>query len=281
MSKYGRKPVESLVTDMPEVALSFDADAFDAAIRTQGVNLVHYVALRCPVGMTDLDDNRRPHADHAGCSKGFLYTKAGCVQALLTGNQNKQDLRDVGFVDGASFTSTFPRTYEDGETPFYLAPYDRFYLNEESITVPTWQLSRCNESGTERLAFPVVVVEHLVDSRGDIYKETTDFCVKDGQIVWKEGGHRPMNDLETGRGAVVSIRYRYRPFWYCARLLHEIRIAQVESPINSDRHLIRMPQQALLNREFLFLDESHDDAARDPRSPRQSPEPEDGGFGPR
>jgi len=278
-----------MAIDQRDIEVSFDPDAFDAALRSHGVSLVHYVALRCPVGMTDLDDNRRPHEDHAGCSNGFLYSKAGCIKALMVGNQNKQDLRDIGFVDGASATSTFPRTYEDGEKDFYLAPYDRFYLNEESITVPTWQLSRCNESGTERLAFPAACVEHLVDSRGDTYKEGEDFHVHSGQVLWLPDGKRPINDLETGRGSVISIRYRYRPFWYCARLLHEIRVAQIEHPILDERRLIRMPQQALLNREFLFLNESHDDQARrDPRnkdsgpeSPRQTPEPDDGGFGPR
>lgn len=283
-----RSPVESVNIDHREVQVSFDAEAFDQAIRSHGVQLVHYVSLRCPVGMTDLGDNRRPHVDHAGCSNGFLYIKAGCIRALMIGNQNKQDLRDVGFVDGASATSTFPRQYEDG-TDFYLAPFDRFYLNEESITVPTWQLSRSNETGTERLAFPAVFVERLVDARGDSYQEGQDFCLREGQISWLPSGRRPMPDLETGRGSVLSVRYRYRPFWYCARLLHEIRVAQVESTVNEERTLIRMPQQALLNREFLFLNESHDDQARrDPRnkdsgpeSPRQAPEPEDGGFGPR
>jgi hypothetical protein len=277
-----------MVMDLREVQVAFDAEAFDAAVRSHGVQLVHYIALRCPVGMTDLDDNRRPHDDHAGCSNGFLYTKAGCIKSLLIGNQNKQDLRDIGFVDGASFQATFPRTYEDG-CDFYLAPFDRFYLNEESITVPTWQLIRCNESGTERLAFPAVKVESFVDNRGDSYKEGEDFSLSNGQLSWLPNGRRPISDLETGRGAICSIRYRYRPFWYCARLLHEIRVAQVESPINDDRKLVRMPQQALLNREFLFLNESHDDEARrnpklpgsGPDSPRQTPEPEDGGFGPR
>lgn len=289
MARDGRKPIESMAIEQRDAEVSFDAEAFDAAIRSHGVQLVHYVALRCPVGMTDLDDNRRPHEDHAGCSNGFIYFKAGCVRALMIGNQNKQDLRDIGFVDGASATSSFPRTYDDSDKQFYVAPFDRFYLNEESITVPTWQLARANESGTERLAFPAVCVDQLVDNRGDLYKENEDFQVKDGQIQWIPGGKRPMDDLETGRGAVISVRYRYRPFWYCARLLHEIRVAQVESALDSTRTLIRMPQQALLNREFLFLNESHDDQARrDPKrpgsgpdSPRQTPEPEDGGFGPR
>lgn len=288
-----RKPVEHFVTDLPAVAIGFDVEAFDAAIRNQGVKLVHYRALRCPVGMTDIDDNRRPHEDHSGCSNGFLYRKVGTITGLLIGNGNDPQLRDVGFVDGASFTSTFPREYDDAcvpAKPFYMAPFDRFYLDEEAITVPTWQLVRANESGLDKLNFPAVEVEELVDNRGDIYEDGRDFEVADtGHIVWLPSGRRPAPDLETGRGAVFSIRYRYRPFWYVARMLHEIRISQIDNPMTNERKLVRMQQQALLNREFLFLNEANDDMARDPRapqkqpgqSPRQQQAPEDGGFGPR
>lgn len=284
-----RKPVEHFVTDLPAVAISFDVEAFDSAIRSQGVKLVHFKALRCPVGMTDLDDNRRPHEDHAGCSNGFLYRKAGSITGLLIGNGNDPQLRDIGFVDGASFTSTFPRAYDDAcipEKPFYMAPYDRFYLDEEAITVPTWQLVRANEAGMDRTNFPIVEVEELIDSRGDSYEECVDFEIQDGQVVWKVDGHRPSPDLETGRGAIFSIRYRYRPFWYVARLLHEVRVSQVDNPMTNERKLVRMQQQCLLNREFLFLNEAHDDLAKDPRentqgASRQQQAPEDGGFGPR
>lgn len=287
MSKKG--PIENYVTSLPAVAIDFDVEAFDSAIRSQGVKLVHYKALRCPVGMTDLGDNRRPHEDHSGCSNGFLYKKAGHVTGLLIGNGNDPQLRDIGFIDGASFTSTFPRHYDDTCEPskaFYMAPYDRFYLDEEAITVPTWQLVKANESGLDKLAFPAVDVEELVDARGDSYEEGRDFRICEGQILWLPNGRRPMTDLETGRGSIFSIRYHYRPFWYVARLLHEIRVTQVGNPMTNERKLVRMQQQCLLHREFLFLNESNDDMARDPRnpdkpSPRQQQAPEDGGFGPR
>lgn len=275
---------ESFVTDLPSVTVSFDVEAFDQAIRSQGVRLIHFTALRCPVGLVDIGDNRRPHADHAGCSNGFLYRKAGTITALLLGNGNDPQLRDIGFIDGASFTSTFPLFYDDAcvpAKPFYVAPFDRFYLDEEAITVPTWQLVRANEAGVDRTNFPIVEVEQLVDSRGEFYEQCKDFEITSGQITWLPGGRRPLPDLSTGKGAVFSIRYRYRPFWYVSRLLHEIRITQAEDLMSSERKLTRMQQQCMLHREFLFLNESHDDLAADPRSPRQQQSPSDGGFGPR
>jgi len=287
----GRKPVDHYITDLPTVAIGFDVEAFDDAIRNQGVRLIHFRAIRCPVGMTDIGDNRRPHPDHSGCSNGFLYERAGSVTALLIGNGNNPSLRDIGFVDGASFTSTFPRQYDDPcvpPKPFYMAPFDRFYLDEEDITVSTWQLVKSNPSGLDKLSFPAVEVERLVDARGESYEQCQDFEIEAGQIRWKPGGRRPGEDVETGRGVIYSIRFRYRPFWYCARMMHEIRVSQQDNQMTGERKLVRMQQQCLLNREYLFLNESNDDLALDPRtstskagSPRQQHAPEDGGFGPR
>lgn len=288
-----RKPVEHFVTDLPSVAIDFDVEAFDSAIHSQGVRLVHYQALRCPVGLTDIDDNRRPHEDHAGCSNGFLYQRVGVATALLIGNGNDPQLRDVGFVDGASFTSTFPTHYDEPATTppkaFYVAPFDRFYLDEENITVPTWQLVKGNETGLDKLNFPAVVVEALVDSRGDSYTEFDDFTISKGQILWA-AGRGPTPDLETGRGPIYSIRYRYRPFWYVARMLHEIRVSQAGNPVTGERKVVRMQQQVMLHREFLFLNEANDDLTKDPRAASVQPEqrasrqakaPDDGGFGSR
>jgi hypothetical protein len=131
------------------------------------------------------------------------------------------------------------------------------------------------------LNFPAIRVEYLVDNRGDSYKQGQDFALLAGQIMWLPGGRRPAPDLETGRGAIISVRYYYRPFWLVSRLLHEIRVSQVENILEGTSSLIRMPQQALLNREFLYLSESNDPEAKMPNSPRQQQAPEDGGFGPR
>lgn len=280
-----KNPIDNAFVEIPNVRVNFDPESLDQEIRNQGVRLVHYAAIRCPVGMTDLDDNRRPHEDHVGCSNGFFYTKVGRITGLMYGNSKTEKLTDVGFVHGASFTTTFPRFYDDcaescPPEPFFVAPFDRFYLEEESIVVPTWQLVRSNEAGSEKLNFPAVAVKYVMDSRGNTYRQDQDFVLVNGQIVWIASGRRPSVDLETRRGEVISVRYYYRPFWYCSRMLHEIRVTQVEDLVNNTSSLVRMPQQALLNREFLYLNESQDDETRK-QSPRQQQAPEEGGFGPR
>lgn len=291
-----RRPVNHITTDIPPVDLSIDLPAFDRAIRSQGVRLVHYKAIRCPVGMTDIGDNRRPHPDHSGCSGGFLFHRAGTVTALFIGNSKHKTPTEVGFYDGSTAQVTFPTHYDDSEESVIVAPFDRFYLEEEGIVVPMWQLFLHHESGQDRFKYPVIRVEHLVDSRGEKYQQDQDFVVEEGQIRWL-GTRAPVSEIDLGpgagngfgtdRGSVCSIRYLYRPFWYCGQVLHEVRVAQIQDPITGTRTLRKMPQSVMLHREYVALNQQQDleqvSGSTPPDSDflRQVLGSMNGGFGPR
>lgn len=249
---------ENIHMEQPEVALTFDLEAFNEAIRSQGVKLVHYRAMRCPVGMVDLDDNRRPHPHHEGCFNAFIYEKAGCITALMTSNNKKKSLEDVGFVDFSSVQSTFPQTYDNSTDKLIIAPFDRFYLSEETANVVMWQTFKHHESGIDRLKYPVECVQGpIVDSRGERYYQNVDFTVSEGQIKWKS--RRPAGEIDVGpgmsngfgtdHGAVCSIRYTYRPYWYVGAIPHELRFGQVQDGF--ERHPVRAPQMAVLHREYV------------------------------
>lgn len=276
MSAGGRRPNNRITMDLPSQSISFDSEAFNEFLNTQGVRLVHHKALRCPVGMTDVDDNRQPHADHEGCSNGFIYYKAGIVTGAMQGNSNSQSSGDLGFTESTYITVSFPQYYDGTTDKISMAPFDRFYLDESEpearITVPTWHLVTAHQSRMDKLYYPAVSVEKLVDFRGIEYKEGQDFCIHDGQIKWL--GNWPGYQLDVGRGAIYSIRYSYRPHWYLTRLLHEVRVAQIDTL--DGRVLMRMPQQALLCREFVHTNSSTSENAD---SSRQAPEPTEGGWG--
>lgn len=249
---------ENIHSELPQVDITFDLEAFNDAIRSQGVKLVHYRAMRCPVGMIDLDDNRRPHPHHESCFNGFIYDKVDCITGLMTGNNKKKSLEDVGFVDFSSVQATFPQTYDDSEKKLIIAPFDRFYLSEESANVVMWQLFRHHETGIDRLKYPVACVQGpIVDSRGERYDENVDFTVQSGQIKWI--GRRPAPEIDVGpgmgngfgtdRGAVCSIRYTYRPYWYVGAIPHELRFGQVQEGF--ERHPVRAPQMCVLHREYV------------------------------
>lgn len=257
--------------------VSFDPDQFDVSISANGVKLVHWRGMRCPVGITDRDGTKRSGDDHQACSNGMLYTEAGHVTALFTSNDSRLDQNDIGLIDGSSVQITTPRTYDDSEEELQVAPYDRFYLNEEAITVPHWELVESHATGKDRLSFPAVRVMDIVDNHGKKYG-VSDFKIEEGQVVWT--GDRPGFNAELKRGDIYAIRYTYRPFWFVTRVMHQVRIARVETPLEAGV-LMRMPQSFMLKREVVFLKEEKDPLAPDPTSPRQVQGPRQGAYGPR
>jgi hypothetical protein len=271
-------PASVSTMEFPSQAVTFDIDAFDELIRTQGIMFIHWRSTRCPVGMVDQYDMRKPHEDHSGCSNGFLYTEAGEVTCLFTGNSNVRESSPSGYMDQATVQLTLPRFYDrkseaESLEPIDIAQFDRLYLPNPSITVTHWQLFTSHISGTEKLSFPVVKVKDLIDNQGKRYYPEHDFNVVAGQIVW--------GDKHPEFGAVCSVRYTYRPYWYVARLLHEIRVSQAENEITGVRETQRLPQAVILNREYVFEKENKDELAPDPNSPRQVKGPQDGIFAPR
>jgi hypothetical protein len=254
--------------DIPSAhQVAFDIAAFDEATRAHGVSLVHFRAIPCPVGMIDKYDSRRPHEDHAGCSNGYIYRKAGEVIALMSGVSKELKQNDVGLIDGSTAQVTSPRFYEDGEQ-FHVMPFDRFYLSDEAVTVPKTQRTESNISGVDKLNFPVEKVELIVDANGRFYDENC-YQIENGRIRWLDG---PGYDLENQKGVIYSIRYHTKPYWYCTRLLHEVRIVQVEDMM--ERTTVRAPQQFILVRESFFESEANDELAPDPNSDRQVQAPQ-------
>ncbi len=272
------KPTLVAQMDFPKgQAVSLDINAFDDAIRSQGLVFVHFRAMRCPVGLVDRYDNRRPNHDHSGCSNGFIYTEAGQLTALATGNSKNPREIDTGFIDGSTMQVTAQRFYDDTRKEVHVAPFDRFYLDEPGIVVPTWQLFEANITGVDKMQFPVVEVQELMDSSGNVYRQDEDFVVKGGYIHWT--GSRPAYDAAAQRGSVCAIRYLYRPYWYVKQLLHQVRVTQSEDPRTGARAVHRMPQAMVLQREYVFERDESTPPGED--NPRQVPAPPEGAFGPR
>lgn len=256
---------QSITFEISAVTVGFDVGAFDDALRDHGVQFVHYRAMKCPVGMRDEYSTRRPHEDHSGCSNGQIYTKAGLVTALFTSNSNRQDQNEVGLLDGATVRITIPRYYDGTNEPVMVAPFDRFFLSEETITVVTQELVQASPEGHDRLRYPAVSVYDIMDATGKRWGGN-DCRIVDGQIVWNPGGG-PGIDPVIQKGVVYSIRYTYRPFFYVDRMLNEVRVAQVDT--DEGRIVMRMPQSLILQREYVFEKEENDERAPNPDSPRQ------------
>lgn len=268
------------IGELPSQTVSFDIPAFENLLKGHSVQFVHFRAMRCPVGLVDRYDNRRPDHDHSGCSNGYVYTRAGYLRATFMGNTDAYKNSDVGFINGSSAAVTLQRFYEDSEDDVQITEFDRLYLDEEKITVPTWELFEAHITGKDKLKFPAVKVIDLMDNAGIRYQQGQDFDVQGGYIVWREQ-RRPQFDPKLGRGAVCSVRYTYRPYWYVKELRHQVRVVQVDDQITGVREIQRMMQECVIQREYVFEKEDKDDKAPNPESPAQVKAPPDGNFGPR
>jgi hypothetical protein len=269
---------QSVGTDNPTV--HFDVEGFDNLIDGHGMTFVHFRAMPCPVGKSDRYDVRKTHEDHSGCSNGFLYQYAGDVVAVATGNTRNKQLMDAGMINGSSMQVTPARHYVNKMTEEVVcAPFDRFYLKDNKAVVVHTQLFEANMSGMDRLNYPVVSVEHLIDSNGVTYQQNADFTIEKGQIKWV-GMNRPAMDPANSKGQVCSVRYRYIPYWYVDRILHEIRVVKAYDEATQQISTQRMPYAIVLQRENAFEGtERHDEKA--PESTRQAQTPRSGAFGPR
>jgi hypothetical protein len=257
---------------IPEEVVDFDQDAFDNLVKRVGVPLIHYKAIRSPVGMASRDDIRKPNGDITGTnSGGFIYRRAGVITGLFTNVNNSNRNMDLGEADGSTVEVTLPRFYDDApETSVRAVRYDRMYLHDPRITVSDWQIFTTHETGYDRLTYPVVDVELLVDSYGDEYDSKNDFVIWNGQLKWV--GKRPPANT------VCSIRYQYRPYWYVSRLIHEVRVTNRENVLG-ERETIRMPIRVTLQREYVFESDTNNPEA--PQDSRQVKQPQVGSFGPR
>lgn len=261
-------------------AVHFNVESFDNLIQGQGMVFNHFRSMPCPVGRTDRFDVRKTHEDHSGCSNGFLYSYVGEVTAVATGNSRNKSLIDVGIINGSSMQVNTARYYNDRQMDEVLvAPFDRFYLKDSQAVVVHSQLFEHNASGMDRLQYPVVKMDALIDNTGKSYKVNNDFVIERGQVKWT-GLNRPGSDPTTSKGAVCSARYTYIPYWYVDRIMHEIRMVKTYDEETKQVVTKRMPYQIMLQRENVF----EGTARNDPQAPedaRQSVAPRSGNFGPR
>jgi hypothetical protein len=232
---------------LPKEAISLDAVAFDSFVHTYGVRFIHAIALPCPIGLDDPTDIRRTHDDHVGCSNGHIYTMVGRVTCLFSSNTTAIKHLDSGLVDGSSVAVTFSRFYDDDPKRRVLVrPFDRFLLEEDNITsVATNQMKRRQDGRADRPSYPALAVHILIDSDGNGYLQGTDFVLDRGDISWLPG-------KGPTAGKTYSIHYEYKPFFYCDRLIHEIRVIPTKDFVNT--HQIRNERLsfgAILNREYI------------------------------
>jgi hypothetical protein len=262
--------------NIPFEQVSIDLDAQDKFIVSNGIKMQHYRSIPCPVGTTDVMDSRGGHEAHPNCSNGHIYEFAGTVTPLFTSNPASMQLTDLGLLDGSVVNVTFPRYYDDGKTEIYIQSFDRFYICDCVVLSIGSQKVEAHITGLDKVNYNAVSIESIYDENGIKYADG-DYAVVDGKIKWV--GKRPGFNQELNRGVIYSVRYRYTPFYYVNRLMHEIRIINKIDFKTQKKTSQRAPYQAHLAREYyMFKEDKKDDASA---TNRQVIQPRDSVFGPR
>lgn len=273
MANY--KKYDNMQIRLPEASPSFDVEAFGRVIDAHGIVFEHHSAMRCPIGMTDLGDNRKPHEDHANCSNGFLYHKEGTIKVLFSGHSNDQRQTDLGLIDGGSSNATINYSYEEDPTkPFLGAPFDRLIPVDCEMNVVNWEQTNYHVSGYNKLKYPIEKVIRVIDADGVEYFCGVDFVVENGQMKWTTS-KRPGIDIANNRGIPMTVRYLYKSFWILDTFSHELRVVRYSGGNKPQRETVRMPQACRIRRESFVRDSS------EPDSPSSQTGPATGSFGPR
>ena len=260
----------ALIPQIENTQVSYDAEAFDNLISGHGTKLIHFRAMRCPIGVSDRNDIHHSAADHKGCSNGFVYHRVGCVTGFFQSNQAGPYMLPEGMLENSSTNVTFQRFYDGTDEPVIIAPFDKFYLADCATQVVTWELVESSVLGLDRAQYPILHVEHLVDSRGVEYQFGVDFDLADGLVRWLTQ-KRPGFDVKIGRGTIYSIRYRFEPHWYVNRLIHDIRVMAITDPLTFETKQTRLPYCVSMHREFVHIANQRSENGDDSGDSRSSP----------
>lgn len=275
-SPQGTPPYFDLL--LPRENIAFDIDRIEDLVRSHGVTCEVYSATYCPLDTDDPND-QRTHV-HPQCQNGFLYRYEGRTTVTFGGNVTTPEMTEYGTQDNSYVMATFPLNYDDcPDKPVILGQYYRVFISDCPVSVTNSEKIEHHQAGLDRFSYPIQKVLRMTDNRGREYAEGQDFEVTEtGLVQWKMN-RGPAYNVDIGRGDILSCLYLYKPFYYVARLPHEIRVSRKPNELTGDADVVRMQSQVALQREYLFEIAVRDDEGK--AGPRGGVAPRSGGFGPR
>lgn len=237
--------------------ITMDLAKNDDLITQRGVEFEHWVAIPSPIGLKDRGDYRRSDQYDTISSNGMIYKKAGCFVASIVSNSKKKRPSEGGVFDYSVARLLVPRFYESDGEEITLAPGDRVFIKDMEVLVSNYQRMQYNAGGLDRAQFPIKSIQYLIDSKNVEYKCGVHFTISDGHIKWVNGKANPGIDLDTGKGGIYSIRYKYNAHWYITDIPNEVRVIQGLDE-NGDRVPQRMPYSAMIQREYVYYNQNND-----------------------
>lgn len=255
----------------PLIETTLNPAIFEQFIKAQGVRMIHSRPVPCPYVRSIANLDHDPACNQ--CFNGFLYYHPTEFIGAFMGNmlERKFGLNGTWDIDQCQIiVPVFNQQNEIMDVQYF----DQIMLPDAPL-VRYYQRVEHNQVGIDRLHFPAVTVDFLIDNSGKRYRPDVDFVVSEGKIKWT-GTQRPAWDPSLDRGGIYSVNYYTRPTFTVLQLPHHLRLAQTQSPdgAGSPNVTARFPQLAVCRKDFIPFDST--DKVGEP----DGPEPRDGSFGP-
>jgi hypothetical protein len=252
----------------------FDPEGFDELVRNRGIRWLHHKAAYCP-NVLDLEVQEHDPSCR-DCENGYLFFETNCGQPIMgVFQQNKLErLYEInGLWETGDAVVTFTSFADGPKGEVSEGPMNSFKVGDKLTCLDytfDWQERvEHSPSGTDRLKYPAVDVEFVADVERR-YMRGTDFeLTPEGHVQWLPAGKRPKLDNVRNKGGIFTIVYSANPVFYVMQILHEIRATKGVSRKTGNLETIRLPQQLLIRRDYMFAhpaDKKGPDTARAPRS---------------
>lgn len=237
-------------------------DNFNNLIASKGVRMIHARPIPCPNVRDLYAGDHNPACND--CFNGFIYYAHKEFIGAIMGNDNQRQFNMNGSWDVSNAQIIIPSKYKDG-TDFDVQVMDQIVIPD--FTVRYYQRVEHSQTGIDRLHFPAVSLDKIVDSKMEEYFAGVDATINDkGQVQWL-GDRRPGYDVELDRGIIYSINYYAKASFTILSLPHQLRITQTLRPDGTVQQQ-RFPQLCVVRKNFIPNDPNDTIGPSDTAEPR-------------
>lgn len=232
----------------PLIETTLNPAIFEQLIKSQGIRILHAKPVPCPF-VTDISQSYHSPSC-AECLNGFVYFGPREFVGVIMSNTLERRFGINGTWDVDSLQLLVP-VFDSGGQRLDVSYFDQLILLDTPL-VRYYQRVEHSQSGIDRLHFPAVSIEFILDNSGQRYLPGVDVEIKDGRLHWI--GKRPQWDSVLDKGSIFSVSYYVRPSLTVLHLPHQLRMAQTQSEPGSNNITERYPQLAICRKDFLPFD---------------------------
>lgn len=228
---------------------SIKGQSFDQLINNRGIRFIHKLAAPCPNLRALHDNSHNPNCPICD-GNGMMYYREKEITGIFYSNSLEKNFEQQGIWEIGTAVVTLPTKYPD-DSPAEFNTFDQLVIPD--FTVRLWELKEYEpRPNGQQMRYPIETIDYIasVDSNQLVpYQLGIDYNIVDGRIHWI-AGKEPSYDSINERGDVFVVVYFAHPVYNVLQHMRELRITQ--ELINGSKVPIRLPQQVLVKRDFLF-----------------------------